>query len=330
MDEGGFRIFLEERKAKKEEIEASIKDLRRFDDFLKKKGSTVDRASSEEFYEYSAHLIGHEKNIYETYSSILRYALFTDNKDLYVATMEVFDGEEVMRNLSKRLTDEFGEEFRNEIFEGISLPPLGIRPQKKPAYTKKLISRLEKKLGTARCTEFLAQGLRDRYEEWRRPDRKKFLQSKNIDAFLENKRRGYIEELEQHCKNGTLYFTQRITKEVLEFIKNDPAIEVGIREGDTIITKKIPHMAKEYLEEEDEQKKRYYYCHCPWVKEALADSSRPISPAFCNCSAGYYKAYWEIVLDQPVNVEVLGSILNGDPVCTFAVHLPKDIVDAGE
>ncbi|MCK4637032.1 MAG: hypothetical protein KAT49_04045 [Methanomicrobia archaeon] len=330
MDEEEFRKFLENNKIEKETIEVSIKVIKEFDEFLQKRGNNIDTASPEDFYEYSVYLINQGQNTFENYVSILRYGLFKNSNDLYVAVMEVLDGREVMENLSKRLIEEFGEDFRNEIFEKISLPPLGIHPKEKPEYTKKLIPRLEEKLGVKRCTEFLNQGLRDRYEEGRKPDREKFLKSKNIDEFLENKHWEYIKELEQHYKEGSLYFTQEITKEVLELIKNDPSIEVGIREGDTIIAKKIPHMAKEYLKETDEQKKRYYYCHCPWVKEALLESKQPISPIFCNCSAGYYKVYWEIVLDQPVQVEVVESILKGDSVCTFAIHLPQEVVGEDE
>ena len=92
-----------------------------------------------------------------------------------------------------------------------------------------------------------------------------------------------------------------------------------------IIIKKIPHMAKEYLAEKDERKRQYYYCHCPWVKEAFKESDRPISPVFCNCSAGFYRAYWEIVSGQPVRVDVLESLLKGDSICKFAVHIPETV-----
>jgi hypothetical protein len=89
-------------------------------------------------------------------------------------------------------------------------------------------------------------------------------------------------------------------------------------------------MAKEYLVEKDEQKKRYYYCHCPWVKEAFKESDRPISPVFCNCSAGFYRAYWEIVFDEPVQVDVLESLLMGDSICKFAVHIPESVFARAE
>jgi hypothetical protein len=229
--------------------------------------------------------------------------------------------------MSRRLIDEFGAETREEIFHGIEVPPLGIPPQKKPEYMKNLIKRLEQNLGTQKCGEFLNHGLRDRYEESRKPDRKKFLQLKNIDAFLLAKRKEFIKQLEHHNKNDTLFFTQEITQEVLDYVKGDPYIETGVREEDRIIIRKIPHMAKEYLEEKDELKKRYYYCHCPWVKESLLAPGEPISPVFCNCSAGFYRAYWDIVLGQPVEVTVLSSLLRGDPMCSFAVHLPENLLE---
>ncbi|MBU7037423.1 MAG: hypothetical protein HXS52_05800 [Theionarchaea archaeon] len=329
MDEKKFRMFMEKNNVEKETIERSIALVKEFDGFLKQKGTTVDRASGKDFYEYSNHLVDQGENTLEAYLSILRYGLVA-NPDLYLAAMEVLDGREVMENLSRRLIEEFGDDIRNKVFEGISLPPLGIPPDKKPEYTKKLLPRLEKVLGVERCCQFLNQGLRDRYEQWRKPDRERFLKSKNIDEFLKTKRSAYLQELEKHFKDGTFYFTQRITAPVLDFIANDPYIEGGVRKGDVLIVRKIPCMADEYLRETDEQKRRYYYCHCPWVREALVKSPQPVSPIFCNCSAGYYRAYWEIVLDQPIEVKVLKSVLSGDLVCEFAVHLPADVVEAAE
>lgn len=330
MDEEQFRKFLEKNKIEEDKIDASVKLIKEFEDFLKERGNTIDTSSAGDFYEYSAYLISRGENTFENYASILRYGRFSNNTELYVAALEVFDGSEVMENLSKRLYEEFGEDFRNEIFGETSLPALGLHPEKKPEYTKKLLPRLIEKLGINRCAEFLNKGLRDRYEEWRKPDREKFLKSKNIDEFLKKRRQEYLKELKEHHEKGSLYFTQEITAEVLEFVKDDPLIEVGVRKGDRILVKKIPHMAKEYLMEPDAQKRRYFYCHCPWVKEALRESEQPISPVFCNCSAGFYKAYWEIVLDQPIEVNVLESILRGDPVCMFEAILPEDVVEAAE
>lgn len=320
-----FVQFLEKRKLSKEAIESSLNALREFNEYLSRRGKTIESAVRKDFYDYSALLIEAGKNTPDNYISILRYAYFKQLKELIIAGMEVLDGSEVVKNFSNRLVNEFDQKLRDDIFDGIEIPPLGISQEEKPWYMKELVGRLEKKIGTDECAKFLNRGLRDRYEDSRKPDREKFLKAKNLDAFLEQKHRDFVVELEKHFKDGTLLFTQEITKDVVEYVRADPYIESGVREGNKIIVKKIPHMAKEYLAEINENKKRYYYCHCPWVKEAFKISDKPISAVFCNCSAGFYRAYWEIVFDQPVEVDILESLLKGDPICKFAVHIPKDV-----
>ena len=325
LDIEGFERFLETRKLDQKVIESALTTLQEFETYLKRRGKDINRATRQDFYNYSAHLIETGQNTAANYVSILRYAYFKKINELIIAVMEVLDGSEVIENFSKRLASEFNQKLRDYVFNGIEIPPLGISPKEKPGYTRKLVARLEDKIGTEECAKFLNYGLRDRYEESRKPDREKFLKSKNIDEFLKQKHKDFVAELERHFENGTLFFTQEISKKVLEHVKGDPYIESGLREGDKIIIKKIPHMAKEYLVEKDEQKMRYHYCHCPWVKEAFKESDKPISPVFCNCSAGFYRAYWEIVFDQPVRVDVLESLLKGDSVCKFAVYIPENI-----
>jgi hypothetical protein len=97
----------------------------------------------------------------------------------------------------------------------------------------------------------------------------------------------------------------------------------GIRQGNTIIATKIPKSGYlvEYLNESDPEVRRQYYCHCPRVRDLLKTSDT-ISPTFCYCGAGYYKGIWEEILQQPVEVELLESVLQGDDVCKVAIHLP--------
>jgi hypothetical protein len=99
----------------------------------------------------------------------------------------------------------------------------------------------------------------------------------------------------------------------------------GIRRGDTIIATKIPKSGflVEYMRETDPEKRRQCYCHCPRVRDALK-TSEAISATYCYCGAGFYKGVWEEILQKPVEVEVLESVLQGDGVCKVAVHLPSD------
>jgi hypothetical protein len=98
----------------------------------------------------------------------------------------------------------------------------------------------------------------------------------------------------------------------------------GVRVGDTIVATKIPKSGflVEYMNETDPERKRQYYCHCPRIRDLLK-SGDSLSPTYCYCGAGYYKGIWEEILQQPVEVEVLESVLQGDEVCRIAVHLPQ-------
>lgn len=97
----------------------------------------------------------------------------------------------------------------------------------------------------------------------------------------------------------------------------------GVRLGNRIIATKIPKSGylEAYLQESDPQKRRQYYCHCPRIRDVLK-TAETLSPTYCYCGAGYYKGIWEEILQEPVQVEVLASVLAGDEVCKIAVHLP--------
>jgi predicted hydrocarbon binding protein len=47
-----------------------------------------------------------------------------------------------------------------------------------------------------------------------------------------------------------------------------------------------------------------------------------MSRTYCYCGAGWYQQLWDGIMGQPVRVEVLKSILQGDDRCSFAIHLP--------
>jgi len=323
--------YLQERNLDTDIIPAAINIVNEFDDFLSKSGKSVEEATYNDLHDFSAYLIDNKKNSFDNYVNLLRYGYFKKNNQLIIAAMENLDGSEVMVNFSKRLVEEFGEEVRNEIFDDIEVLPLGLHPKKKPEITKKVIERFLAKVNHEKCTAFLANGLRDKYPQSYKSAREKFLKAKNIDEFLEIQRLDFIDTLRKNQEEDTLFFTQEINNKVLEYVKNQQGMtEAGIREGNKVIMTKIPYMTKQYLNETDDMKKKYWYCHCPWVREALLEEDQPVDPIFCNCSAGYYKNFWEAVLDQSVKVEVVESVLKGDSACKFALHLPQEIVDALE
>ena len=119
--------------------------------------------------------------------------------------------------------------------------------------------------------------------------------------------------------------TLKLSEDLLEEVVNRGWGSAGIRRGNTIIATKIPKSGYlvEYMKETDPEKKRQYYCHCPRVREILK-TSEIISVTYCYCGAGFYKSIWEELLQKPVEVEVLESVLKGDEVCKIAIYLPSD------
>ncbi|MCJ7435488.1 MAG: hypothetical protein MUO77_18555, partial [Anaerolineales bacterium] len=237
---------------------------------------------------------------------------------------ELIDGGEVLDNLYKKTGDVLGVERRDGIFAGIELIPLGTPNSEKPAVMQAMLERLERAEPHA-CKQILSSGLRDLHDEYYAVTKKMFDECANIDEFLLRKKQELIAELETIQREGRLYFNQEITDEVIEHVRREPEIGQGMRVGNIIYETKIPHQAKEYLAETDENKKRYYYCHCPWVKESLKAGRSDVPPTFCNCSAAFHKKPWEVIYGQTLQADVLETVLNGDLRCRFAIHLPETV-----
>lgn len=116
--------------------------------------------------------------------------------------------------------------------------------------------------------------------------------------------------------------TMRLDEEIVRTIMDRGWGLAGIKQGDTIIATKIPKSGNlvAYLEESDPDKRRRLYCHCPRIREVLK-SSEPFPAVYCYCGAGFYKGIWEEILQRPVAVKVLESVLAGHQACKIAIHL---------
>lgn len=97
----------------------------------------------------------------------------------------------------------------------------------------------------------------------------------------------------------------------------------GRREGDRIIATKMPFDWNSYWS--DQGNGRFHYCHCPRIRDLMKGSEASINETYCLCGGGFYKGIWEHILDKPIKVKVLQTVMKGDPVCQFAIYLPEDV-----
>lgn len=319
MDLLNFKTHLEGQKLTKERVEKFLNIIGKYSQDFNLS------PRKEDILAFSENLITEGLNDFDNYYAMMSYGKFAGIDSLYVTALELIDGIEAMGNLHKKLGDEEGEEIRDEIFEGLGVPPVGTPLFKLPVVTQTVMERMESKLGKERTIEMLSNCLRDLEESWFIDGREKYKKAGSIDEFLKVKSDDLITELTRIKDENDYFFTQPINEEVIDWLKADPRIGRGIRQGNKILHTKIPFMAIEYLAESDEDKKRYYYCHCPWARESLVQEDVEVTGTFCNCSAGFHKKEWEVILEQPLKAEVVESVLDGDLQCTIAIHLPDNL-----
>ena len=110
---------------------------------------------------------------------------------------------------------------------------------------------------------------------------------------------------------------------VIEFMNEDPGWgEPPLREGNVIYSTKQPRDTQAYKNAKSEVEKRKSYCFCPLVRNHLDNG---MSITFCFCGAGWCRQQWEGAIGKPVRIDVVKSVLKGDDVCQFAIHLPEDL-----
>jgi hypothetical protein len=322
MDRDGFRALLKTRKLSDEQMEASIAIAERFEEYLLTAGAEAGAAAA---WSFSEILIDEGQNSYENLLALARYGLFIKNNAVYVAILELLDGAEAQSNLNKKVGELFGDKVQAEVFTGIGISPVGLPSIHKPFDMFPVLDRLISRVGYEAVEQLFSACLRDLGDEYFIEDREQYIKSVNIDEYLQDKHQAFVRELQNCQQEGKLFFAQEITDEVVQYVRDRPETESGVREGNLIFITKIPYNAKQYLSETDPILKRYYACHCPWVRESIKSGNLQMNPIFCNCSGGFSKKSWEVIFGQPLQVDVLESALKGDLRCRFVVHLPENL-----
>lgn len=141
--------------------------------------------------------------------------------------------------------------------------------------------------------------------------RKTYEETKDVDkahAMLQNQ---FIEGLKRSIKDEAL----------IKKIQDRGWGVAGVKKGNTIVATKMPFEREKYFSSFDPVKKRYHYCHCARIREIYKMQKENISFTYCYCGAGFYKGIWEEILQKPVKVKIIESLLKGDDVCKIAINL---------
>jgi hypothetical protein len=322
MKEEEYIGYLRSRGQKDDAISSAVEHVKEFERHLAAAGKTLEALDVDDVKRYTDMLIAEKKNTVDRFLALARYVYVTGLNQVFIYFTAILNGREVLPSISARLVSIAGEATRDRVFKDIDLPPLGSAPEEYPAVTSRLVENLMK-LGTETCHQVLAgnhHGIRlesfDKHKAW-------FKEAGSIDGLLKRIHDEAVAELEHYMNEGKVWYEQEITPEILEFVRANQEVLSAVRDGEYLYITKFPYAPKDWLVETDPVMKRYYGCHCPLARAAIIEGKPVIPLDWCYCSGGYTKLKFDVVFEEPTEVEVLESVLAGDDRCRFRVEIPK-------
>jgi len=275
-----------------------------------------------EVRKYMKNLVGQKISTLEGTLALARYFFLINRQDIYIYFTSLLGGLGVLENIIERAKQFVEEQKITELFDDFVMPQIGLEPTELQHFTNIFMNLLEQNLPLDTVKKILAGNNHGVSRDVFLKERELFMNSESIDAYLLDYHNRKVQELQNYCDQKKVWYEQVITQEVVDYVKQNQEIMSAVRKDDKLYLTKIPYNPARYLQEQDPNMKRYYACHCPFAREAILEENTYISSNWCYCSGGFTKFPYEVIFDQPLNVELLQSVLKGDDVCRFAIQLP--------
>lgn len=225
----------------------------------------------------------------------------------------------------REICAELGESFWEKLVKNIILPDIDSECNCQCHNMYLFMNRLEEMADKETLKKIfyrVRHGLHPSQSAWAHEE---FIEIGNLDDFLNkhlNDEWNHFVELNREKKD---FYGQKISDEVLAFIKENPEMLAPVRKGNKLYCMAFPNNMKAYLEATDEKRKRYYACHCPFAKESIL-TENVVSSALCNCSLGHVMNFTEAFMDRELEGRVVHSVLDGDLTCEYEMEIPDDIM----
>ncbi len=253
--------------------------------------------------------------------TLMRYYRMIKRNDLFIHLTKYTGGLGVIESIFERLKKRVSPEIYNAISNHTQIPQLGTHPDDFPEFTIRFVERLQNHLPDDQIAYILAGNNHQIPESAFLEEKIHYEHANSLDDYLKDLHHRKVEILNKHLKDGTVWFEQNITEEVVDFVASNQEILSAVRRDDYLYITKIPYDTKAYLEAKNETEQRYHACHCPFAKESIRNGKTRIPGLWCNCSAGFGKTPFENILNQELQIEVLENVLDGDMRCRFRIPL---------
>ena len=233
----------------------------------------------------------------------------------------------VLPAMSDRLAELEGEEARSRVMTGVDIPPVGAPPEAYPAATAAFVAALESMLGPEHAGRVLCWNVHGIPAAAFAAEREAFLASASLEEWLAALHGRKVRELAKHAEDGTLWFEQKITPAVVEFVRGNQELLSAVSDGRHLWATKIPYDPDRFLASKDPLEKRRLACHCPLAAASITETGAGVPAAWCACSAGFEKFLFDTVFGEETEVEVTESVLAGDPRCRFKIRIPESVLE---
>ncbi len=326
-NENNFIEYLKNRKASEESIAFSVDFIHQYETFSADFTNDQTEEKLESIKAFCTEFIAGKENALEKIIALARYSMFSENENAITYLITMFGTIGVLESMEERLTELVGENEALDIFGSIVKPPLGSVYEFYPPVVNKLLETMQQYLPLSTCQEVLAGNHHRVSVEGFQKDKEKYEELGSLDALLSYQHLQLLNELVECMLGDKLWYEQKITPAVLEFVRNNREIQTGVREGNKLFITKIPYQPDAFLKETDPQKKRYLACHCPFVRSSILDNSSKVPKLWCYCTGGYIKLRYDVIFGKSLEVKLLETVLDGDDRCRFVITLPPETKD---
>ena len=301
----------------------AIDDVLLLEKRLSENKIALDTLSIDDIREHIKYLIKTNQNSLDSILALARYFYLIERNDIYIYFTSLLGVLDVIENISTRLVNFEGQKKTDAVFADIEKPPIGSEPQDYPDFTQALMKNLEAILPIESVKHVLAGNNHNASKEPFLKEKEIYEKSASLEEYLLDYHKRQVENLQEHCEQNKVWFEQKITQQVVDYVASNQEIQSAVynKAENALYTTKIPYDPEKYLAETDEKLKRYYGCHCPFAREAILKGNPSISENWCYCSGGFVKHPYEVIFDKELKVDMLQSVLKGDQICRFKIHL---------
>jgi len=285
--------------------------------------SSLDDMTMTELDELISYWVKSKKNTVPNFIVLMRYVKLIKRHDLFIHLTKYTGGLDVIENILESMKLEAGDEAADAFKKDLSIPILGTPPWEMPKFTSQFMTHLEKKFDGNRLRTILAGNNHGIPVQAFAKEKEYYAKASSLEVYLKELHQRKVAELQDYCNRNEVWFEQKITQEVVDFVASDQEMLSAVLKNDRLYLKKIPYDIIGYLHAKNKDEKAYYSCHCPFAREAIKDKKTTISPNWCYCSAGFEKYSFEILFGKKLPIKVLHSVLKGDSNCRFEISLAE-------